>query len=204
MAFIAFGIGKWPTIYRRFIDWNEQVVWSDLFANSIGIDLQEVELDGAIVRAHTCAPQDIGKDTGEKSKAKAALKAALDQKYSPLLDALGNPPGENRNEIIKAEELVENIYNTAVIADKSYDSIKFPDHLKEKNCQDAIPPRRNRKIQYHYNEHVVECFFGKIKDFRQAFSLFDKAKDTFQAFIAFTAAIISLRHSLCQQKLDNS
>ena len=65
-----------------------------------------------------------------------------------------------------------------------------------------MPPRQNRKIQYHYDEHVyveryvIECFLSKIRHFRQGFTRFDKAKTTFQAFIDFAAALISLRCSL--------
>ena len=195
--------GKWQTIYRRFIRWNEKGVWSDLFANAIeNSDLQEVMLDGTIVRAHACAAG-YRKDSGAE-QGLGRSKGGFTTKIHALVDALGNPlkfiiTGGNRNEIIKAEELVENIENTTVIADKAYDSKKFRDHLEEKNCKHVIPPRRNRKIQYDYDEHVyverhlIECFFGKLKHFRRVFSRFDKAKSTFQAFIDFAATLISLR-----------
>ena len=57
--------GKWQPVYRRFIRWNAKGVWSDLFANSTeDSDLQEVMLDGTIVRAHACAAG-YSKDSGK-------------------------------------------------------------------------------------------------------------------------------------------
>ena len=95
--------------------------------------------------------------------------------------------------------MVKDINNTTVIADKAYDSKKFREYLEKKNCKHVIPPRKNRKIQYEYDEHVyierhlIECFFGKLKHFRRIFSRFDKAIDNFKAFLYFAAAIIALR-----------
>ena len=163
--------GKWQAVSRRFIRWNEKGVWSDLFANSTeDSDLQEVMLDGTIVRAHACAAG-YAKDGGEEQ-------------------GLGRSKGGFTSKI---HALVEDIEDTTVIADKAYDSKKFRDYLEEKNCRHVIPPRRNRKIQYDYDEHIyverhlIECFFGKLKHFRRVFSRFDKAKSTFQAFIDFAA-----------------
>jgi len=103
------------------------------------------------------------------------------------------------NEIIKAEELIEDIHDTNVIADKAYDSDKFRKKIKAQGCKHTIPPRRNRKIQHEYDAHIyverhlIECFFSKIKQFRRVFSRFDKIKHTFQAFIDFASTLINLR-----------
>ena len=81
---------------------------------------------------------------GEKSKGLWRSKGDSISKIYSLLEALGNH-GEHRNEIVKAEELVENIYNATVIADKAYDSSKFRDHLKEKmsTCYASTPKPQN-------------------------------------------------------------
>ncbi len=45
--------------------------------------------------------------------------------------------------------------------------------FESKRCTAAIPPKRNRKVQRYYDEHIykerhlIECFFGKIKNFRE-------------------------------------
>lgn len=167
-----------------------------------GADLQEVMLDGTIVRSHACAAG-YQKD-GNSEQALGRSKGGFTTKIHAMVDALGNPlkfilTGGNRNEIIKAEELIKDIHHTNVIADKAYDSNKFRQKIKQQNCQHTIPPRKNRKIQYEYDEHLyierhlIECFFGKLKHFRRIFSRFDKIKHTFQAFIDFASTLINLR-----------
>ena len=174
-----------------------------MFAQSTaGADLQEVMLDGTIVRSHACA-SGYQKD-GNAEQALGRSKGGFTTKIHAMVDALGNPlkfilTGGNRNEIIKAEELIEDIQHTNIIADKAYDRDKFRQKITEQNCQHTIPPRRNRKIQHEYDEHVyierhlIECFFGKLKQFRRVFSRFDKIKHAFQAFIDFASTLINIR-----------
>ena len=165
-------------------------------------DLQEVMLDGTIVRSHACAAG--YKKDGNAKQALGRSKGGFTTKIHAMVDGLGNPlkfilTGGNRNEIIKAEELIENIKDTNVLADKAYDSDKFKNKIKEQGCQHTIPPRRNRKNQHEYDAHIyierhlTECFFGKLKQFRRIFSRFDKIKHTFQAFIDFASTLINLR-----------
>ena len=183
--------------------WERLNIWSNMFAQSTdGADLQEVMLDGTIVRSHACA-SGYQKD-GNSEQALGRSKGGFTTKIHAMVDALGNPlkfilTGCNRNEIIKAEELIEDIHNTNIIADKAYDSDKFRKIAEKQGCEHTIPPRRNRKIQHEYDAHIyierhlIECFFGKIKQFRRIFSRFDKIKHTFQAFIDFTSILINLR-----------
>jgi len=116
---------------------------------------------------------------------------------------LGNPlkfiltPGQ-RNEITQAQVLTESIYNSTVVADKGYDSNAFVTSLEDKGCTVVIPPKRNRKVQRYYDEHIykerhlIECFFGKIKNFRRIFSRFDKTAEVFMGFLNFVGALIWL------------
>jgi transposase len=118
-----------------------------------------------------------------------------------LVDALGNPlkfiltPGQ-RNEITQAEALTGSVQHSITIADKGYDSNAFVDCLSCKGNHVVIPPRSNRKIPRHYDEHLykerhlIEHFFGKIKHFRRIFSRFDKAASTFLAFLNFVATLL--------------
>ena len=195
--------GKWQAIYKRFIRWERLNIWSEMFMKSTdGADLQEVMLDGTIVRSHACAAG-YQKD-GNAEQALGRSKGGFTTKIHAMVDGLGNPlkfilTGGNRNEIVKAEELIEDIHDTNVIADKAYDSDKFRKIIEKQACQHTIPPRRNRNIQHEYDQHVyverhlIECFFGKLKQFRRVFSRFDKIKNTFQAFIDFAATLINIR-----------
>jgi transposase len=167
-----------------------------------GSDLSEVMLDGTIVRSHACSAG--YQKNGNEEQALGRSKGGFTTKIHAMVDALGNPvrfilTGGNRHEIIKAEELIENISDANIIADKAYDSDKFRETIEKQNCTHTIPSRKNRKNQHEYDAHIykerhlIECFFGKLKHFRRVFSRFDKAKNTFQAFLDFAATLINLR-----------
>ena len=56
MAFIAFELGNWNTIYKRFARWSEQGVFEKLFEQmSADRDLEYLLIDSTIVRVHACA-----------------------------------------------------------------------------------------------------------------------------------------------------
>ncbi|ETO91533.1 MAG: putative transposase [Candidatus Xenolissoclinum pacificiensis L6] len=162
-------------------------------------DLQEVMIDSTIVRAHV---YEAGYSKEEEGLGRS--KGGFTSKIHALVDTLGNPLkfiliGENRNDIIKAEALKEDMKSTTVITDKGYDSKKLHDHLDDKQCKIVIPPRRNRKVQYEYDKHIyierqsIECFCGKLKHFIRVSSRFDKTKSSYQAFIDFATTLIYLR-----------
>ena len=156
-------------------------------------------IDGTIVRAHACAAG-YGKDS-QAVESLGRSAGGFSTKIHAVVDALGNPlkfilsPGQ-RNEIIKAEELIEKMEFTTLIADKGYDSDAFIEKVKNKEIEVVIPPRANRKIQRIYDKHLykerhlIECFFGKIKYFRRIFSRFDKSALSYLSFIHFAAALL--------------
>ena len=59
-----------------------------------------------------------------------------------------------------------------LLADKGYDSAWFGAALIAQGIAPCIPPRKNRKVQYHYEKdlyrqrHKIENVFGRIKDWR--------------------------------------
>ena len=77
-----------------------------------------------------------------------------------------------------------------------YDSRPLREWLAERGTQPVIPPRKNRKIQYHYDaaiykqRNVVERFFCRIKDWRRIATRFDRNIKNFMAAIALAAAVI--------------
>ena len=60
-----------------------------------------------------------------------------------------------------------------LLADKGYDSDWFRAALMAQGTTPCIPPRKNRKVQYHYDKdlyrqrHKIENVFGRIKDWRR-------------------------------------
>jgi transposase len=187
-------------IYQRFLYWKKLCIWEKMFNYFQDADQEYFMADGTIIRANQCAAgykegsaEDLGRSCG-----------GFSTKIHALVDALGNPmkfilsPG-NDHDITQAEELTKELVNTKLLADKGYDSKKFVDYLKKKDCEAVIPSRSNSKEKrgvdkYLYKErHFVENFFSKIKWFRRTFSRFCKTSSSFMAFLHFASTLIWLR-----------
>lgn len=195
--------GHWRTVHKRFEAWSRKEIWCRLlecFASDS--DMESVMLDTTTIRAHACAS---GYQKGQQAReCLGRSRGGFSTKIHALVDALGNPlkfiltPGQ-RHDITQAPYLLEGIEKANVIADKSFDANKFINQVENQNCQVVIPARANRKqkrdIDRHlYKErHLIECFFGKIKNFRRVFSRFEKKASSYMGFLCFAATLIWLR-----------
>ena len=60
----------------------------------------------------------------------------------------------------------------------------------------SSPPRKNRKVQYHYDKtvyrqrNIIERMFCRLKDWRRIATRFDRNIKNFIAAIALAAAVI--------------
>ena len=83
-----------------------------------------------------------------------------------------------------------------LLADRGYDADWFREALKDKGIEPCIPPKKNRKIQNHYDKalykqrHKVENMFGKIKDWRRIATRYDRCAHTFFSAICIAAVVI--------------
>ena len=83
-----------------------------------------------------------------------------------------------------------------LVADKGYDSKALRDWLAERGTTAVIPPRKNRKVQYHYDKtvyrqrNIIERMFCRLKDWRRIATRFDRNIRNFIAAIALAAAVI--------------
>jgi transposase len=82
-----------------------------------------------------------------------------------------------------------------LIADKGYDSKALREWLEERGTKPVIPPRKNRKVQYEYDQalykqrNLIERMFNRLKDFRRIAMRFDRNAKTFLAAIALAATV---------------
>ena len=194
--------GAWRSVHQRFMRWNRKNIWNVLFEECRDPDLQEIMIDGTSIRAHACAGG-YGKNTQE-IHALGRSKGGFTTKIHAAVDALGNPlrfviTAGQRNEMTQADHLTQGFQQSCLIADKAYDKEAFIKEIESQGNTVVIPPRKNRKNQRYYDidiykeRHLIECFFGKLKQFRRIFSRFDKCADTFLSFIHFVSTLIWLR-----------
>jgi len=174
--------GDWRKTHKRYKQWADRGVCSDLMSEVSDIDEQSFMIDATVVRS----------------------KGGFTTKIHALVDGLGNPikfilTEGNRHDVTQAAELLKERRNTMILADKGYDSQALIDTLERQDCSAVIPSKINaknpRKIDnWHYKERfLVETFFSKMKHFRRVFSRFDKTKSAFLGFLHFVGALIWMR-----------
>jgi transposase len=118
------------------------------------------------------------------------------------VDALGNPVRFSLTEgqvhdVTQATELLSQVSNANVLADKGYDSDALVAFVESRKCVAIIPSRdcragRRRKYdRYIYKERcLVECFFQKIKRNRRLSMRFEKLAAHFLGMLTIASALI--------------
>ena len=121
-----------------------------------------------------------------------------------MVDALGNPirlhlTGGHRHDVTQALLLLEGWKTERVLGDKGYDSDAVLEAIAAMEAEAVIPPKANRIVQREYDKdfykerHLVECFFGKLKQFRRVFSRFDQTARNYLSFVQFASMLIWMR-----------
>ena len=193
--------GNWNSVYARFNEWSKKNIWALLLEYCIeDPGLENIMIDSTIARTHATAAgygsqemQGLGRSAG-----------GLSSKIHAKVDALGNllkiiiTPGQ-QHDSTQAKELLNQVFNANILADRGYDSDEIRHQIKEQNCVAIIPSKSNRIVKITHDKHLykdrnaVECFFSKAKHFRRAFSRFDTSKRNFASFFSFVGAILWLR-----------
>jgi len=167
-------------------------------------DLQQELIDDTINRAHACAAGGAGSNAEAETLGRS--KGGFTTKIHAIIDALGNPldfilTGGQASDVGQADALLQLTPAGAetLLGDKGYVSDAFVQTIRERGIPAVIPPRSNRIEPrgcdwFVYKErHLIECFFGKIKDYRRIFSRFEKLARNYMGFIRFVSALIWLR-----------
>ena len=125
-------------------------------------------------------------------------------KILALTDALGNLvrfdllPGQ-RFDTIGVAPLIKGIEFGGLIADKAFDSNWIIEDMNERGAQIVISqhPRRiqplNIDAEIYKWRHLIENFFGKLKEFKRIAMRSDKTDESFEAMIYVCSAIVNSR-----------
>ena len=128
----------------------------------------------------------------------------MSSKILALTDALGNlvkfilMPGQ-RHDIMGVKELICDVRFGALLADKAFDANWLVEDLKSRGVQVVISQRPKRKtplkidLEVYKWRHLIENFFGKLKEFKRIAMRSDKTDSSFAAAIHLAAAVINSR-----------
>jgi transposase len=121
-----------------------------------------------------------------------------------MTDALGNLvrfvllPG-HRFDTVGVAPLIAGIEFGGLIADKAYDSNWIIGNLNERGAKIVVSQRPRRRTPLAIDEelykwrHLIENFFGKLKDFKRIALRSDKTDQSFAAMILLCSAVINSR-----------
>ncbi len=128
----------------------------------------------------------------------------MSTKIHTLCDALGNPlafwltAGQD-HDLNGSDVLLPQMQANTLLADKAYDADKrVIEPLQATGKSAVIPPKRNRKIQRHFDKalyearHLIENFFCKLKQFRAIATRYDKRATNFLGGVYLASILIWL------------
>ncbi|HXR94063.1 MAG TPA: IS5 family transposase [Steroidobacteraceae bacterium] len=194
--------GRWNTVFKRFRDWVKADVFKRMFdAVSDDPDMEYAMVDATIVKVHRHGQ---GAKGGPQSQAIGRSKGGLTTKILALTDALGNLvrfvllPG-HRYDTIGVAPLIQDIEFEGLIGDKAFDTNWIIGELDERGAKIVISQRPNRLAPIEIDtdiykwRHLIENFFGKLKEFKRIAMRSDKTDQSFSAMIHLAAAVITSR-----------
>lgn len=123
-------------------------------------------------------------------------------KILALTDALGNLvrfvllPGQ-RFDTVGVPPLIEGLCFGGLIADKAFDSNSIIADLNQRGAKIVISqhPRRTSPLaidaEIYKWRHLIENFFGRIKEFKRIAMRADKTDTSFKAIIHLAAALLN-------------
>ena len=189
--------GKWNSVYRFHNRWAHRGVFAGLLAE-IGetdnhdefkvIDATHIKVHQDACR-HAKSPElrGLGKTKGGRN---SKLNACVNGNGKPLFILLR--PG-NENEILTANEVLGDVRNKVVLADRGYDSDKLRELVSSKGGIALIPGKASRKNPVFYlpeigrHRRVVENFFARLKRHRRVNTRYDRLAETYMAFVTLAA-----------------
>ncbi|MGY3459260.1 transposase [Bradyrhizobium sp. LM3.4] len=194
--------GHWNSTFTRFRDWVKADVWKRLFEAHLRRSRHGIRHGR---RHHRQGPPPrSGRKRGTQSQAIGRSKGGMTTKILALTDALGNLvrfvllPGQ-RFDTVGVPPLIEGLAFNALIADKAFDSNAIIAELEARGAKVVISqhPRRAQPLaidkEMYKWRHLIENFFGKLKEFKRIAMRADKTDQSFTSMIYLAAAAINSR-----------
>jgi transposase len=120
-----------------------------------------------------------------------------------LTDALGNlvdfrlTPGQ-AHDLRAVPDLIANLEADHMLADRAFDADWLRVALTERGITPVIPPKSNRRFPATFDKetykwrHLIENYFGKLKENRGIAMRSCKTDQSFAAFISMAATLIQI------------
>jgi len=121
-----------------------------------------------------------------------------------LTDALGNlvdfclMPGQ-AHDLRETGNLIRDLSDGHLLADRAFDADWLRNDLQDRGITPVIPPKSNRRFPAEFDKetykwrHLIENYFGKLKENRGIAMRSCKTDLSFKAFISLAATIIHLK-----------
>jgi transposase len=128
----------------------------------------------------------------------------MTSKILALTDALGNLidfrllPGQ-AHDLRGTADLIAGLACGKLLADRAFDANWLREVLIEAKIEAVIPPKSNRRFPAEFDRHtykwrhLIENFFGKLKEFRGIATRYCKTDESFTAFVSLAASVIRTR-----------
>ena len=125
-------------------------------------------------------------------------------KIMALADALGNLvdvrllPGQ-AHDLRGTAALLEGLTCGQFLADRAFDANWVREALAGAQIEAVIPPKSNRRFPADFDRdtykwrHLIENFFGKLKEFRGIAMRCCKTDTSYSAFISIASTVIRLK-----------
>jgi len=107
-------------------------------------------------------------------------------------------PGQ-AHDLREVPALIEHLKGGSLLADRAFDVDWLRQDLVAQNITPVIPPKSNRRSPAEFDSHtykwrhLVENFFGKLKENRGIAMRSCKTDQSFKSFISIAAVIIQTR-----------
>lgn len=96
-------------------------------------------------------------------------------------------------------ELIEDLATEHLLTDRAFDADWLREALAAHEIAPVIPPKRNRRSPATYDaeaykwRHLIENFFGRLKENRGIATRYCKTDTSFSSFISIAATMLWLR-----------